>query len=67
MLDGLFRPRSVAIIGASNNPFSIGNIVVRNLYDVRAFSEDDGGGGQTDQRQAGSLPPMPLPPVPTVM
>ena len=31
MLDGLFRPRSVAVIGASNNPFSIGNIVVRNL------------------------------------
>jgi acetyltransferase len=31
MLDGLFKPRSVAVIGASNNPFSIGNIVVRNL------------------------------------
>lgn len=31
MLDGLFRPRSVAVIGASNNPFSIGNIVIRNL------------------------------------
>ena len=31
MLDGLFRPGSVAVIGASNNPFSIGNIVIRNL------------------------------------
>jgi len=31
MLDALFRPRSVAVIGASNNPFSIGNIVIRNL------------------------------------
>ncbi|MCU0724708.1 MAG: acetate--CoA ligase family protein [Planctomycetes bacterium] len=31
MLDGLFRPRSVAVVGASNNPFSIGNIVIRNL------------------------------------
>ena len=25
------RPLSVAVIGASNNPFSIGNIVIRNL------------------------------------
>jgi acetate---CoA ligase (ADP-forming) len=33
MLDGLFRPRAVAVIGASNNPFSIGNIVIRNLAD----------------------------------
>lgn len=31
MLDGLFRPRSVAIIGASANPLSIGHIVLRNL------------------------------------
>ena len=31
MLDGLFYPRSVAIIGASNNPFSIGHIVIKNL------------------------------------
>lgn len=31
MLDGLFRPRAVAVIGASNNPYSIGNIVIRNL------------------------------------
>ena len=30
-LDGLFRPRGIAVIGASNNPFSIGNIVIRNL------------------------------------
>ncbi|MDD5309257.1 MAG: acetate--CoA ligase family protein [Deltaproteobacteria bacterium] len=33
MLDGLFRPRSVAIIGASANPLSIGHIVLRNLTD----------------------------------
>jgi len=31
MLDGLFRPRSVAVIGASNNPYSIGHIVLKNL------------------------------------
>ena len=31
MLDGLFKPRSVAVIGASNNPYSIGHIVIQNL------------------------------------
>lgn len=31
MLDGLFRPRAVAVIGASANPYSIGHIVVKNL------------------------------------
>jgi len=31
MLDALFRPRAVAVIGASNNPLSIGYIVVENL------------------------------------
>ena len=31
MLDSLFRPRGVAVIGASNNIFSIGNRVVKNL------------------------------------
>jgi acyl-CoA synthetase (NDP forming) len=31
MLDLLFRPRGVAVIGASNNTFSIGNRVVKNL------------------------------------
>ncbi len=33
MLDALFKPRSVAIIGASNNPLSIGHIVIQNLLD----------------------------------
>ncbi len=33
MLDALFKPRSVAIIGASNNPLSIGHIVITNLVD----------------------------------
>lgn len=33
MLDALFRPRAIAVIGASNNPFSIGNIVIRNLLE----------------------------------
>ncbi len=33
MLDGLFKPRGIAIIGASSNPFSIGHIVLRNLVD----------------------------------
>jgi acetyltransferase len=31
MLDGLFKPRGVAIIGASSNPYSIGHIVIKNL------------------------------------
>ncbi|MFC2171603.1 acetate--CoA ligase family protein [Acidobacteriota bacterium] len=31
MLDKLFKPRAVAIIGASNNPLSIGHIVITNL------------------------------------
>ena len=33
MLDGLFKPKSVAVIGASNNPLSIGHIVIQNLID----------------------------------
>ncbi|MBN2361188.1 MAG: acetate--CoA ligase family protein [Deltaproteobacteria bacterium] len=33
MLDGLFKPRAAAVIGASNNPFSIGQIVIRNLLE----------------------------------
>ena len=33
MLDSLFKPRSIAIIGASNNPLSIGHIVMQNLLD----------------------------------
>jgi len=31
MLDVLFRPRSIAVMGASNKTFSIGNRVVKNL------------------------------------
>jgi acyl-CoA synthetase (NDP forming) len=31
MLDVLFRPKSIAVMGASNNTFSIGNRVVKNL------------------------------------
>ncbi len=31
MLDGLFKPRGVAVIGASANPYSIGHIVIKNL------------------------------------
>jgi acetyltransferase len=33
MLDGLFRPRGIGVIGASANPFSIGHIVLKNLVD----------------------------------
>ncbi|MBI5480128.1 MAG: acetate--CoA ligase family protein [Deltaproteobacteria bacterium] len=33
MLDGLFRPRGIGVIGASNNPYSIGYIVIRNLQE----------------------------------
>jgi predicted CoA-binding protein len=31
MLDGLLKPRAIAVVGASNNPFSIGYIVIQNL------------------------------------
>ena len=31
MLDRLFKPRAIAVIGASNNPLSIGYIVIENL------------------------------------
>ncbi len=31
MLDSLFRPRSVAIVGASTKELSIGNVIIRNL------------------------------------
>jgi type IV pilus assembly protein PilY1 len=34
--------------GGSKQWFADGNIIVRNLYDVRSFSEDDGSGGTTD-------------------
>jgi len=33
MLDSLFRPRSVAVIGASSKELSIGNRVIKNLID----------------------------------
>ena len=35
MLDSLFRPRSVAVIGASSKPLSIGNRVIKNLIDFK--------------------------------
>jgi|GEM_PF-782638 len=34
--------------GGSKQWFADGNIVVRNLYDVRSFVEDDGGGGTSE-------------------
>ncbi len=34
-LDPLFRPRSVAVIGASNRPLTIGNRIVRNLQNMQ--------------------------------
>jgi len=33
MLDALFNPKAIAVIGASNNPLSIGHIVLKNLID----------------------------------
>ncbi|MCK4693148.1 MAG: CoA-binding protein, partial [Anaerolineales bacterium] len=33
MLDSLFRPKSVAVIGASTKDLSIGNRIVKNLID----------------------------------
>ncbi len=33
MLDALFKPKSIAVVGASNNPFNIGHIVIQNLVD----------------------------------
>ena len=34
MLDPLFRPRSVAVIGASNRPLTIGHRIVQNSLDM---------------------------------
>ncbi|UCH30660.1 MAG: hypothetical protein JSV06_06445, partial [Myxococcales bacterium] len=34
--------------GGSKQWFADGSIVIRTLYDVRSFSQDDGGGGTTD-------------------
>ena len=31
-LDALFQPRSVALIGASNRPGSVGEVAARNLF-----------------------------------
>ena len=31
MLDALFKPRAIAVIGASNKELSIGNVIVKNL------------------------------------
>ena len=31
MLDALFRPKAVAVIGASTKELSIGNVIIRNL------------------------------------
>ncbi len=33
MLDALFNPKAIAVIGASNNPRSIGHIVLKNLME----------------------------------
>ena len=33
MLDSLFSPRSVAVIGASSKELSIGNRIIKNLID----------------------------------
>ncbi len=33
MLDKLFRPKSIAVVGASANPLSIGHMVMKNLLD----------------------------------
>jgi acetyltransferase len=33
VLDGLFRPRGIGVIGASANPYSIGHIVLKNLVE----------------------------------
>ncbi len=34
VLDSLFRPRSVAVVGASNRPLTIGHRIVQNLIDM---------------------------------
>ena len=34
MLDSLFNPKSVGIIGASSKELSIGNRIVKNLLDL---------------------------------
>ena len=34
-LDHIFKPKVVAIIGASATPNKIGNILIKNFYDAR--------------------------------
>jgi acetyltransferase len=33
-LDALFRPKAIALIGASNRPHSVGAVLARNLFDA---------------------------------
>ena len=33
--DALFHPKAVALIGASNEPNSVGAVLARNLFEVR--------------------------------
>jgi acetyltransferase len=32
-LDALFRPKAIALIGASNRPYSVGAVLAHNLFD----------------------------------
>ena len=42
-LDALFRPGSVAVIGASDRPHSAGGVLIRNLLARRVHREGDAG------------------------
>jgi len=65
-LDRMFRPTSVAVIGASSRPGSVGSIIVKNLRDA-AFSgpilpvnpKYDTIGDMTCYRNIGALPVCP--------
>ena len=39
LLDGLFRPKSIAVIGASATPGKIGHTVIKNLIESKYQGE----------------------------
>ena len=54
MLDALFKPKAVALIGASTKELSIGNVIIGNLQTY-------GYTGKTPTPTSGSISPIPFP------
>ena len=42
-LDALFEPKAIALIGASNQPGSVGAVLARNLFEARLRRADPAG------------------------